>query len=270
MLGSEDHMDPTTLVAVWAYVLSTNVSNVCNINGNCSGIGCCQTSIPKGLKGFNVNIGSFDNHMNVRSFNPCGFAFLAEENHFGFGGARDLSGASKLSLDSHVHILVDWVIGRGKRSCSQATECEANSFCMDDEDLGGYRCSCNKGYQGNPYLHNGSQALVGDMLTLAGIIGIFFSIKKRKLMKLREKFFEQNGGVLLKQKLNSQDAAYTVTVYSTDQLRKATDNYSNERIAGRGGFGVVYKGVLSDKRVIAIKMFQWVRPKRNNLSMRYW
>nr|KAJ0207408.1 hypothetical protein LSAT_V11C500255700 [Lactuca sativa] len=53
--------------------------------------------------------------MNVWSFNPCGFAFLAEENHFCFGGARDLCSASKLSLDSHVHILVDWVIGRGKR-----------------------------------------------------------------------------------------------------------------------------------------------------------
>ncbi|CAH1443459.1 unnamed protein product [Lactuca virosa] len=72
-------------------------------------------------------------------------------------------------------------------------------------------------------------------------------------MKLREKYFEQNGGALLKQKLNSQEAAYTVTVYSMEQLRKATDNYSNERIVGRGGFGIVYKGILPDKRVIAIK-----------------
>ncbi|XP_042758608.1 wall-associated receptor kinase 5-like [Lactuca sativa] len=91
------------------------------------------------------------------------------------------------------------------------------------------------------------------MLALAWIIRIFFSIQKRKLMKLREKFFEQNGGVLLKQKLNSQDDTYTMTVYSIEQLRKAIDNYSNERIVGRRGFGVVYKGVLSDKRVVAIK-----------------
>ncbi|CAI9285272.1 unnamed protein product [Lactuca saligna] len=249
--------------------------------------------------------------MNVWSFNPCGFAFLAEENHFRFGGARDLYSDSKLSLDSHVHILVDWVIGGGKRNCSQATECKANRFCMDDEDLGGYRRSCNKGYQGNPYLHNGCQDinkcednsiypcygrcinspgnysctclqeyedevnkkygcrpvanqskfpvvvfsvdLVGIILSLAGITGIFFSIKKRKLMKQREKFFEKNDGVLLKQKLNSQKVAYTVTVYITKQLPKAINTYSNEQTVGRGGFEVVYKGVLSDKRVVAIK-----------------
>ncbi|XP_023735071.1 wall-associated receptor kinase 1 [Lactuca sativa] len=197
--------------------------------------------------------------MNVRLFNPCGFAFLAEENHLGFGGARHVIclvlQSLKLSLDSNVHILVDWVIGGGKRNCSQATECKANRFCMDDEDLDGYRCSCNKGYQGNPYLHNGCQALVRIILTLAGIIGIFFSIKKRKLMKEQEKFFEK--------KLNSQEVDYTVTVYITKQLPKAIDNYSNERTVGRGGFEVVYKGVLSDKRVVAIKKYVSVGKTKN-------
>ncbi|KAM0030101.1 putative protein kinase RLK-Pelle-WAK family [Helianthus debilis subsp. tardiflorus] len=44
-----------------------------------------------------------------------------------------------------------------------------------------------------------------------------------------------------------------MTLFSIAQLRKASNNYSQENIIGRGAFGVVYKGVLSDKRVVAIK-----------------
>jgi len=72
-------------------------------------------------------------------------------------------------------------------------------------------------------------------------------------MKLREMFFEQNGGAFLKQKLRAPGATDAVTMFSTEQLRKATDNYSKERIVGQGGYGVVYKGILPDKRVVAIK-----------------
>ncbi|KAJ0699627.1 putative protein kinase RLK-Pelle-WAK family [Helianthus annuus] len=95
--------------------------------------------------------------------------------------------------------------------------------------------------------------MLGLLAILSVIVGIFFGIRRRKLMNLREKFFEQNGGVLLKQKINSQGSHEAMTLFSTHQLRKATDNYSQENIIGRGGYGVVYKGVLSDKRAVAIK-----------------
>ncbi|GJW75531.1 wall-associated receptor kinase 2-like protein [Tanacetum coccineum] len=42
-------------------------------------------------------------------------------------------------------------------------------------------------------------------------------------------------------------------MFSSEQLRKATDNYSQERIIRLGGYGVVYKGILSDKCFVAIK-----------------
>nr|GEW45078.1 hypothetical protein [Tanacetum cinerariifolium] len=62
-----------------------------------------------------------------------------------------------------------------------------------------------------------------------------------------------NGSALLKKKINSQGYQDTMTLFSTVQFRKATNNYFQEQIVGRGGYGVVYKGVLSDKRVITIK-----------------
>ncbi|KAL4557913.1 hypothetical protein LXL04_036107 [Taraxacum kok-saghyz] len=101
-------------------------------NGTCSGIGCCQTSIPPGFIYFNISLGSFNNHINVVKSNRCGFAFLGEEGSFQFGGARDMSNATEFYFKtrSSVHRVLDWVIGRNQ-SCSQPTACKGNSFCRD-------------------------------------------------------------------------------------------------------------------------------------------
>ncbi|KAD7477990.1 hypothetical protein E3N88_01126 [Mikania micrantha] len=93
----------------------------------------------------------------------------------------------------------------------------------------------------------------GMLAIMSGMVGLFIGIRRRKLTRLREKFFEQNGGKLLKQKINSQGSNGMMTLFSSEQLRKATDNYSQEKIVGKGAYGLVYKGVLSDKRVVAIK-----------------
>ncbi|KAJ0702849.1 putative protein kinase RLK-Pelle-WAK family [Helianthus annuus] len=91
------------------------------------------------------------------------------------------------------------------------------------------------------------------LAVISGIVGICFGIRRRKLIKLREKFFEQNGGVLLKQKIKSQGSYEEMTLFSIEQLRKATNNYSQDQFIGKGGYGVVYKGVLAGKHVVAIK-----------------
>lgn len=41
--------------------------------------------------------------------------------------------------------------------------------------------------------------------------------------------------------------------YSLKELRMATDNFSSKNILGRGGFGIVYKGCLNDRTLVAVK-----------------
>ncbi|KAG5552333.1 hypothetical protein RHGRI_010422 [Rhododendron griersonianum] len=71
-----------------------------------------------------------------------------------------------------------------------------------------------------------------------------------------EKFFQQNGGLLMKQKISSIDgtsADQSTKFFTVEELKKATNNYAEDRILGQGAYGVVYKGILSDQRVVAIK-----------------
>jgi len=45
----------------------------------------------------------------------------------------------------------------------------------------------------------------------------------------------------------------TTREFTFEFLEKITDNFSEKHIIGRGGYGIVYKGVLEDGEVIALK-----------------
>ncbi|XP_072955441.1 wall-associated receptor kinase 5-like [Typha angustifolia] len=278
------------------------------IDGTCSGVGCCQASVPKGLKRLNLELTSVRKLTGSRkdeSGEPCSKAFIVEEDYYVFS-AEDLIGNPR---DQYMPVVLEWSIGN--KTCQEVgrtNACKNNSYCYDSFNGMGYRCNCSKGFKGNPYLEglDGCQDIdecsdpknspcvhrcintrggfnctcplgtsgdgttqgtgckrtatletalgAGLALLLLVLILSFWTywfLKKRKHAKLKQKYFLQNGGFLLRQQIFSQKAP--ARIFSSDELKKATDDFNEDRILGRGGYGTVYKGVLSDQKVVAIK-----------------
>ncbi|KAK8540442.1 hypothetical protein V6N13_008864 [Hibiscus sabdariffa] len=169
-----------------------------------------------------------------------------------------------------------------------------------------YRCSCKQGYEGNPYLSSGCQdinecmaphnpcqgkttcvnlsgsyncksskfptwqlglAIGGPLFLLLLVPSLYICMKRRKLMNLKQKFFQQNGGLLLQQQIAFHEGSGQPTkIFTTQELAKATDNYAESRVIGQGGNGTVYRGNLCDSRVIALSV-SFERPEaQRNLS----
>ncbi|GKE39301.1 wall-associated receptor kinase-like protein 1, partial [Tanacetum coccineum] len=85
-------------------------------------------------------------------------------------------------------------------------------------------------------------------------IGVYKLIQKRNDKRRKEKFFKRNGGLLLQQQTsNGEHASETTRLFSATELEKATDQYNENRILRRGGQGTVYKGMLPDGKILAIK-----------------
>nr|XP_023888779.1 putative wall-associated receptor kinase-like 16 [Quercus suber] len=162
-----------------------------------------------------------------------------------------------------------------ENNCSDINECERSNPCNHkcNNFEGGYNCTCPKGYElifeGNRTVKTGCHRIPGNQLIKTSIIAlcvsvsllilllggswIYWGLKRRKNLKLKEKFFQKNGGLLLKQQVSNHESSMTTKIFTAEELKKATNNYDESRVLGHGGYGTVYKGILSDNKVVAIK-----------------
>ncbi|KAM0064008.1 putative transferase, protein kinase RLK-Pelle-RKF3 family [Helianthus debilis subsp. tardiflorus] len=120
--------------------------------------------------------------------------------------------------------------------------------------------SCPFGINAVPKLHkNGSNffwrfGLIGGVvgvMVVSCFVGLYLwweRIRKRESGKIGESGVGEFGSGRVRRRPNTGSIWFTI-----QELEKATDNFSVKNFVGRGGFGVVYKGVLPDGSVVAVK-----------------
>ncbi|KAF3451041.1 hypothetical protein FNV43_RR07130 [Rhamnella rubrinervis] len=270
----------------WFYVLDSMCTSLDVVpSGNCS-VGCARTQISYRFQNMTLEAHSFKNHNSTRGFNNCSYAFVAEENEFNF--SRDyITNFPQQKLP----LALDWAIGydtcvKGQshpfcpcggtatrhdleddiNECENPSlhNCSETRYCVNKK--GTYTCSCPSWFKGDG--RKGGTGCINQLPVIKASIGVAIGVialvisgtwlymfsKKRKLIKLKEKFFQLNGGLILQQQLSRQtDSTETAKIFTEQELRKATNNYDEGTIIGNGGFGTVYKGILSDNRTVAIK-----------------
>uniref|UniRef100_A0A0E0KNX9 Protein kinase domain-containing protein n=1 Tax=Oryza punctata TaxID=4537 RepID=A0A0E0KNX9_ORYPU len=106
--------------------------------------------------------------------------------------------------------------------------------------------------------------LLGIVIGLSAGFGILLPVLSVRLLtdkwrkgiqkQMRRKNFRKNQGLLLEQLVSSDEKdTNRMNIFTLEELEKATNNFDQTRILGQGGHGMVFKGILSDQRVVAIK-----------------
>ncbi|KDP44885.1 hypothetical protein JCGZ_01385 [Jatropha curcas] len=156
--------------------------------------------------------------------------------------------------------------------CRSQVDCDGNSTCEPDPNMSWVRrCHCKVGSQWDPIqgicaetsrcqssggcekskktaliagITSGLIALL-MVITIATVLYKFKHYKRRK--EARERVARD------RQEILSADGSKAAKLFTEKEIKKATNNFSKDRLVGAGGYGEVYKGNLDDGTVVAVK-----------------
>nr|GMD97409.1 wall-associated receptor kinase-like 1 [Ipomoea batatas]GMD97412.1 wall-associated receptor kinase-like 1 [Ipomoea batatas]GME00089.1 wall-associated receptor kinase-like 1 [Ipomoea batatas] len=233
---------------------------------DCQGVNCCQLPFDRDVQTYHVNFTRTD------SSAACNYAFF-------FGGSTlpdSLQRFPSRQQQEEVVVPVVWSWTITKHDLTYFPPSFIVDYCHTYSNDESYHCFCQYPEGGNAYLPHGCKKMYGRKISLkklSAIIGVsasfgfllllwacfilYKAIKKRKIKKLRKKFFKRNGGLLLQQQLLTKEGTIEkAKIFTASELDKATDHFNANRIVGRGGQGTVYKGMLIDGQIVAPISFE--------------
>ncbi|XP_038691244.1 wall-associated receptor kinase-like 20 [Tripterygium wilfordii] len=145
--------------------------------------------------------------------------------------------------------------------CKNQLDCSGASKCVPAGAKGRSRCVCNRGYHWDHILlscmRKKSSTRAGLRLKVSIGVFSFFSVAiVLGAITVRRAYKRSNQAKLAKARedlLKSNNGGKTARMFHLKEVKKATNNFSEDRVLGSGGFGEVYKGVLQDGTLVAVK-----------------
>nr|KYP75208.1 Wall-associated receptor kinase 2 [Cajanus cajan] len=202
---------------------------------SCSGTFCCETLIQNTLSNF-VYLSS-TNIFSNRPSDTCGYAFLVKDGAYSFS-SKDLVVFFLL----YKNILVK--CAQTSSYLSDIDECkELSHDCFEGATCknfppGNYTCRCPHGHRGDGRKSGAKCTRKSNIIIIAlsvsvsiltligGTFYVYWTSKKSKLMKLKEHFFQKNGGLLLQQELVRYSGSAEMTkIFTMEELKEATCYY---------------------------------------------
>ncbi|KAL1059727.1 hypothetical protein V6Z11_1Z012500 [Gossypium hirsutum] len=209
----------------------------CRINNKTSYVASCLAFFPRDLSSFYINMTN-----------------------------RVDSKDSDISSRTHVPTQLHWgtpIYGECYLNDSSDTSCTSDGEYYWSRLSSNHLCVCDRDTRIYSTLCEGCSTSVGTLLLLLATWSMYKALKRKPKTLLKQKFFKRNGGLLLQQHLSSNEGnVEKIKLFTSKEMEKATDSYNENRILGQGGQGTVYKGMLIDGSIVAIKRSKMVEGKK--------
>ncbi|GMN45933.1 hypothetical protein TIFTF001_015120 [Ficus carica] len=234
---------------------SSDVTNSTAENKNCDGVHCCQTSIPSYLQAFSISFRETEGDGEIEKARR--YAFLVKGTWF----SQSVVSLYDVSEMTGVPVVLNWelytsqleALGKSPDSFASKFNHSNNGAVRNTTDncrtysdaifanQTRMQCYCEHGFEGNPYLRYGCED-VNECIT-----------KGPKACEGGRDCVNTIGGYTCIEPEGKKSQGKMVFLDNRLSSFIYADNNDVLRILGQGGQGTLYKGMLADGQIVAIK-----------------